>query len=998
MRFLPFLRPIRACSLTALLALGASTSSRADFVDVTPASMANADHFIGAAWADYDGDGDPDIGASMYSGTAPAVKLFRNDGSGSFANVSAILGPAAGRSGGLSFGDSDEDGDLDLVANGITNGGFLFRNNGTGTFNNIATAAFTTGGPNGRTVAWADYDRDGDCDVFLADASTGSRLLRNNGVNSFADVTPPILNVDTQAAAWADYDEDGDPDLYLGFAGGRLARNDGGGVFVDVAGAAGVSGTGFWITTNWGDFNNDGRLDLYAATGGTEVHLYRNNGTGTFTEVTPAVMAGTQSRSGATWADLDNDGDLDLYQGGYSDNDSHLFRNDGGTSFVDIVTAPLATLPSDGVPAADFDGDGDLDLFAVCEYPTTGPSHLFLFRNDLAGSTHWLDVDLRGTISNSFGIGARITAVAGGLTQTREVTGGNGWADGSVLTSHFGLGSATTVTSLTIRWPSGIVQTLSNLASNRVITVTEPGFTLDPLLAGGFPAGTPFDLRLERKGVNVTNAILSSRPAGSGAAYSLATMTIDAGADRLIAPVTGSAASQNGLEYAVLYQVNGGNVRLFPRNATLAPLFAPASLSLGQPAASPANEYVMFSVPFGVTNGTLAGVLEDDLGGYDKRKWRFGRYSPSAATYLEGAIAPPVAPGRGYWLIQKNPAIVDASGTSQNTVGGTSIPIDPGWNEIGHPYLFNVATSAIDFSQATHVVNRFVGREGSGYADKTVLEPWKGYWVLNSGSGTESIVVPGLASSAPSPAPSTERYVWAVEVCARAASSVDRGNLAGASHDADAASLTLAEPPGLPGTVRAFFARESESIREWTTDVRPVGSASESFDLVVETGEESATLTFDQLETLPQGSGAVLLSEESLAAIDVTSSTELTIPAHQTLRFRLVVGDASSLEAARSGWDHPPSTIRLATPYPNPFSGATTIAFALPQRADAHVAVFDVTGRLVRTLQRGTQPAGIQRTSWDGRDQAGARLAAGIFFVKLTVGSVEETRKVVLVR
>ena len=149
---------------------------------------------------------------------------------------------------------------------------------------------------------------------------------------------------------------------------------------------------------------------------------------------------------------------------------------------------------------------------------------------------------------------------------------------------------------------------------------------------------------------------------------------------------------------------------------------------------------------------------------------------------------------------------------------------------------------------------------------------------------------------------------------------------------------------------------------------------------------------------MPPGYGALLVSDESLAAVPVTASTRVTLPAGQTQHFRLVIGNAAALDAARSGHDRIPSEVRLASPYPSPFATSTTIAAALPRTLDARVAVYDVSGRLVRTLLQGQHTAGVVRADWDGRDKAGTRVAAGIYFVKLTAGAVEQTQKVVLVR
>jgi hypothetical protein len=336
---------------------------------------------------------------------------------------------------------------------------------------------------------------------------------------------------------------------------------------------------------------------------------------------------------------------------------------------------------------------------------------------------------------------------------------------------------------------------------------------------------------------------------------------------------------------------------------------------------------------------------------------------------------------------------------STNTVGGTSIPIDPGWNQIGHPYLFPVPTSAVDFDAGPNVTNRFVGREGGAYVDQTTLEPWKGYWVFNGGTGTQTIVVPGVVGLKPAPraTPLAETLDWGIEARANASGSSDIGNIAGASVG-DGAALRLAEPPGLPGTVRAYFADARDASAEFTTDVRTADADPARFDLVVETGAESATLSFAGLETLPADRNAVLVNDETLALVEIGGETSLPIRANSSVRFRLMVGSDAGLASIRSGTDALPAEVLLAAARPNPFSGETTIAFAIPTAQHVQLFIYDVTGRLVRTLVNGEYSAGTHRATWNGTDDGATRIAPGVYFAKLRAGTQERIEKLVLLK
>jgi hypothetical protein len=253
------------------------------------------------------------------------------------------------------------------------------------------------------------------------------------------------------SSVWGDYDKDGDADLYHcnGLSGSKLFRNDGFGVFIDAT-AAISHALATEVGAAWGDYDNDLDLDLCIGTYFGPTLLFRNEGSGAFSNVTHGPLLNPQQGQGVTWWDYDNDTDLDLYLTCYG-TESRLFRNDSGT-MVDVPGGPLNSLGhARGAACSDnTDQDGDLDLFLVNH---AAPDKLF--RNDGNYGNHWLDVELVGQGS---GIGAQVTVWTGGTHQIREISGGSGYLCQNSLIAHFGLGSLSTVDSVSVRWPSGLVE------------------------------------------------------------------------------------------------------------------------------------------------------------------------------------------------------------------------------------------------------------------------------------------------------------------------------------------------------------------------------------------------------------------------------------------------------------------------------------------------------------------------------------------------------------
>jgi hypothetical protein len=422
----------------------------------------------GTAWGDYDNDGDPDLLIANYG----LNHLYRND-DGVLVLVEDWCSDADPSFGAV-WGDYDNDHDLDLfvVNDGVANA--LYRNDG-GIFTRVdaGDAADPTG--RGYNAAWADYDNDRDLDLYVCNIYGTNHLYRNdNGhfvnVGGATEVTGA-----SRGCAFGDYDNDGDQDLYVSRTGeNRLFRNDDG-VFVDVT-ASPVNDSGEGKGVAWGDYDNDGDLDLYLVNNGTSNKLFRNDHPGIFTDVTDPLTGDKSFGRACAWVDYDNNGWLDLFIANASGG-NHLFHNTG-TAFVDSTCGALADtadLPSWGCGFADYDRDGDQDLaIAVGAYNGTSK----LIRNDLYGGDlqNWLQVDLRGVISNSFGVGARIVVDTGELRLVREVSASGAYLSQAPLTASFGLAGATQA-DVTVLWPSGTVQKVFAVPVNQRLALVEQAGT-----------------------------------------------------------------------------------------------------------------------------------------------------------------------------------------------------------------------------------------------------------------------------------------------------------------------------------------------------------------------------------------------------------------------------------------------------------------------------------------------------------------------------------------
>jgi hypothetical protein len=433
------------------------------------------------AWGDHNNDGFPDPYIGQFDRIGNA--LFRNRGDGSFERLTTEqAGTIATRDGntwGAAWTDLDHDGHLDLfVVNwGETENNFLFRNLGTGAFQQVTDSPLLEQPAYSSHAAWGDFDNDGLIDVVIAHINGTNELrnalFRNNGNGQFGRVTSgPIANDPAYSidAYWADYDNDSQLDLYI----------------------VNVTGT-------------DQAFDPAASN-----YLYHNNGDGTFTRVLEGHLVNDGANDAtATWGDYDNDGYLDLFVAAFGLSDgsltkNRLYHNNGDGTFTQVASGSLVNDRSDsnGTAWGDYDNDGFLDLFVANQ----GQDNDFLYRNSGNGN-HWLKVKLAGTRSNRMGIGAKVrvqtlppagpAAIAGsppGMWQLRAITGGDGFAECNHI-AHFGLGAATSANAVRIEWPSGILQQLHGVSSKQTLQITEPNAGIVAVATGG--AQTPLNLITE---------------------------------------------------------------------------------------------------------------------------------------------------------------------------------------------------------------------------------------------------------------------------------------------------------------------------------------------------------------------------------------------------------------------------------------------------------------------------------------------------------------------
>ncbi len=525
------------------------------FTDVTAASGIRFVHYQGnkgisinreefgpgVCVADFDGDGWPDIyfvnGRDLYDrGISVTNALYRNNHDATFTDVTEKAAvPGTGYGLGCVWGDFDNDGFPDLF---VTQYGrnILYRNNGNGTLTDVTDKAGVAGTESGAFHSGAtffDYDRDGWLDLYVGSyVALGDKrycklgdmlsscapseyrgspdaLYHNNHDGTFSNVAQAAKIYQPQgknlSVGAADYDNDGWPDLFVANDGlnAYLYHNERNGTFLENGLASGmaVSSQGRVMAAmciSLGDYDNDGRLDLYISDfQRSSDHLWHNDGNGFFDEVSEEAGITRPTRDvlsfGGGFFDYDNDGWLDLFianghvypeveqatPGTHYRQLNSLFHNEGNGKFAEVSKLSGSGFEKPhvgrGVAFADFDNDGFVDVFVA----NNGDSPLVL-HNGGGNGNHFLNFKLVGKKSNRDGGGARIRVAVGTVSQIREIAGGGSYLSQSDLRASFGLGKAKVADLVEITWPGGQRQTFRNVDADKFYLIEEGKDQLAP--------------------------------------------------------------------------------------------------------------------------------------------------------------------------------------------------------------------------------------------------------------------------------------------------------------------------------------------------------------------------------------------------------------------------------------------------------------------------------------------------------------------------------------
>ena len=481
------------------------------------------------------------VPAAFLGTLMPEGAFWRNNGDGTFTNVIDATGIAkVYKSGAALAGDIDNDGFVDLFITGgggaVTPDGTqppprLYRNAGNGTFEDISATAGITGPPSAISSTFGDIDNDGDLDLYIAAFSNGplrradsGELYLNNGDRTFTEIGAAAgvrSALGGCAATMSHYDDDGLIDLFVANCADvngiptplEVYKNDGDNTFTAVHETSGISELGYWMAVTHADIDNDGDLDLFSTSNGTigwgptsDVAipptgdglvenlwhgLWRNEGAGNYTNIADlAGVARYEFAWGGSFADFDNDGREDLFfTGAFSTgnpaterigpgeaNPGRLLMNRGDGTFGRIspeLPVDLTTSHTWGVTTVDYDNDGFKDIFVTSiTTPDTSTGHVTVLHNS-GNANHSVTIDLEGTTSNRDGVGALVTVRVGGTQNVKSLAAGSSFASSEGPWLIFGLGEATVADEVEVKWPSGIVEFWTNVATSGAQTLTE---------------------------------------------------------------------------------------------------------------------------------------------------------------------------------------------------------------------------------------------------------------------------------------------------------------------------------------------------------------------------------------------------------------------------------------------------------------------------------------------------------------------------------------------
>lgn len=957
-----------------------------------PATGAQNLQGLGFSWADYNQDGTLDL-------FVEPDNLIRNNNGTSFTRISPSGIAANSAMVGSMWADFNGDGFPDILT---TQGGAPPRlyqyNSSTGLFTDVTTTsgalATITSGSNGQMygLAAADYNRDGFLDLVWAgaanqNATSGRVRLLRGGATGFTSVgaasASPVIDTLRFFESWNPHfvnaNNDGYIDLFLPSfrnsllttgTGCALYLNNGNGTFSPLATAGadtglvvgGVARKFSAIASAWGDFDNDGVMDLaLSALGGEErgsgLRLLKGNGNGTFTEVTTSGITYNNGCRALSWGDYNNDGYTDLLQSrGFAP--PTVWRNNGNGTFTDISAAiniPAAGFNTRSVGFIDYDGDGFLDIYGV---PNGDAGVLRNGRN----LNNWIAFKAQGNGNNGSGIGARFTVYTNGGTtkQIRNIeAGGSGGATGGNIHASFGIGTAETVDSVAVLWPDGSRQTFTGLAVNRYWTIKQGSVVPNvPVLASPADGAT-----------NQPGSLTLSWNSTSGAAAYHVQVSLDqtfADAKKLAVDktVTGVSLAVNlGLSSTYYWRVlatNGGFTSAYSSVRSFSTVQSPASqvVRLHSPASGAINQPALL---------TLIIRRTSDAAQYRYQVSTLRSFAAFTVNQLTVDTTNTVQLFSGtkyYWRVRgENGAGVAAFSSADSFTVMTAPAI---------PALASPANNAQNTRADTlRLVWRLAAR-ASTYKIEVSRSSAAGLVLNTYTTADTSLQLTGLLR--------LTTYFWRVQAT----------NIGGSSLFSGTNSfITLIAAPAAPAAVS------------------PAANAVDVPVLPTFSWTETVTATKYHLQIAADNLFAQVVRD---TVVFEKTTVKLANPLQgETAYFWRVsaanIGGESAFSTARLfttvstvGVDEKreraiPTEFALSQNYPNPFNPTTTIKFALPRSSEVKLVIYDLAGRVIAELANSKFDAGYHEIVFDA-----SNLVSGIYYYRLKAGDFVSVKKFTLLK
>jgi len=1074
-----------------------------NFVD-TKAEITGV-QYSSADWGDYDNDGDLDVlitGESASDG--PISRVYRND-KGTFINSQAQL--IGVRSGSVAWGDYDNDGDLDILLTGaqdnLTNISKIYKNNG-GRFEDIEAPLQ---GIKQGSVEWGDYDNDGDMDILLSGAvsenSSIFKIYSNKKDTGFVAINAEITRARKGIMTWADYDSDGDLDILVTGSifevGGNLAfksilyRNDGGKFFDTQTDFQGVS-PGRVV---WGDYDNDGDPDILLT--GLDRNLraiseiYRNDN-GSFVKADGELLG--VSDPATAWGDFDNDGDLDILLTGANQGfgTTRIYRNNHSTpnqapsspeslkssvrtntvtlgwkKATDNETSPKAltynlrigTTPG-GVKIVSPMADPITGYRKVPKVGNTNQSGTWTITNLPVGLYYWsvqaIDNAFAGSafaMEDTFRVSKNTPPrVNTALPDTFIYVGVDTLirdlnappvvftdADGDRLTFQ---ASSSDTTKAKVNLDGSVLKVIPKTKGSAEIAVLasdgrggSADTTFDMLVLPNLPPeimGKPSIIQ-SSAGITVTTTIVEDveiklaelwyKEAGDSV-YTSESFSREIGGNSYRATIR--RITQKGWECFIKVEDIGGLSDRLPETRYFSIQVEVAEPGIVNNTAQPngigQTSYRLISIPLAANKKNPRDVLGDELLEYNIKKWRFYELLPDQS-YSEFPKTSDMEPGKAFWLNVKEAGkrIATGAGKSNRTDTLFSMALNPKWNFIGNPFYFTMpiknlriklrdALIPIDPKNIRYYAGAW--NDPGKIEDRvTALLPFEGYAIYaDSTEWTTLFIDPDLTGAHPAFSKSAkltnkDDQIWSIHILAQCQQARDIDNIAAvyakASKGWDA--IDQPEPPVVGEYVSVYFVcpPQSRPTEKLCVDARPQIIDGEVWEFEVKTNIlDRVDLLFEQLAQVPDDFEIWLIDENLHIHQNLRQANHYSVAGRgidNPKRLKLIIGKRDFIEGKIAMMDAIPTNYELSQNFPNPFNPATTIRFGLPVSEKVRLKIYDLLGGEIATLLNDEfRKAGYHAVVWDGRNLRGQYVANGIYFYQIHAGSYSAIKKMALIK